>query len=118
MAVRRGWKHAVESGYTCGAQHVHYVDEMPAVLADLGPTCLHLLVGENTDSGRPTKKAHFQGIDDFTLEEDSLFDVITECRVVYLFLCRGRQLPHHTIAHAIEIWSSHAACSSLSFGTC
>ena len=59
-----------------------YVDEMAAVLADLAPTCLHLLVGENTDSGKPTQKAHFEGISAFTLEQESLFDVITECRVV------------------------------------
>lgn len=35
-------------------QHVYYVDEMAAVLADLGPAALHLLSGTNTDSGRKT----------------------------------------------------------------
>lgn len=63
------------------AQYVHYVDEMPAVLADLGNR-LHLLAGTNTDSGRPTKEASFEGIADFELERESLFDVLTECRVV------------------------------------
>ncbi len=63
-------------------QHVFYVDEMAAVLADLAPTCLHLLVGKNTDSGKPTQMAHFEGISAFTLEQESLFDIITECRVV------------------------------------
>lgn len=62
-------------------QHVYYVDEMAAVLADLGPTALHLLSGVNTDSGRKTQEASFEGISDFELERDSLFDVVTECRV-------------------------------------
>jgi hypothetical protein len=35
-------------------QHVYYVDEMAAVLADMGPAALHLLSGTNTDSGRKT----------------------------------------------------------------
>lgn len=55
---------------------------MAAVLADLGPPALHLLSGVNTDSGRRTRAAAFEGVDDFELERESLFDVITECRVV------------------------------------
>lgn len=62
-------------------QYVHYVDEMPAVLADLGNR-LHVLSGTNTDSGRATKEASFEGIANFELERDTLFDVLTECRVV------------------------------------
>lgn len=62
-------------------QHVFYMDEMKAVLEELGPSCLHLLVGENTDSGKSTQKAHFDGISNFKIDEESLFDVITECRV-------------------------------------
>lgn len=60
---------------------MHYVDEMAAVLADLGNQ-LHVLSGTNTDSGRPTTEATFQGIADFELEKETLFDVLTECRVV------------------------------------
>ena len=60
---------------------MHYVDEMPAVLADLG-TRLQVLHGTNTDSGRSTKEASFEGISDFEVERDTLFDVLTECRVV------------------------------------
>ena len=62
-------------------QYVHYVDEMAVVLADLGSR-LHVLSGINTDSGRPTTEASFPGIADFDLEKETLFDVLTECRVV------------------------------------
>ena len=62
-------------------QYVHYVDEMPAVLADLSNR-LHVLSGTNTDSGRATKEAEFEGIAEFEVERDTLFDVLTECRVV------------------------------------
>lgn len=60
---------------------MHYVDEMPAVLADLSNR-LHVLVGTNTDSGRPALEATFEGIAAFEVEKDTLFDVLTECRVV------------------------------------
>ena len=33
-------------------------------------------------SSRATKEADFTGIDQFNLEKDLLFDVLTECRVV------------------------------------
>lgn len=62
-------------------QYVHFVDEMPAVLADLSDR-LHVLVGTNTDSGRPVLEATFEGISEFVVEKDTLFDVLTECRVV------------------------------------
>jgi hypothetical protein len=39
---------------SCAVQHVYYMDEMAAVLADMGPAALHLLSGTNTDSGRKT----------------------------------------------------------------
>jgi hypothetical protein len=41
-------------------QHVYYVDEMAAVLADLGPSALHVLSGTNTDSGRKTPVTGFR----------------------------------------------------------
>ena len=62
-------------------QYVHYVDEMPQVLADLSKR-LHVLAGTNTDSGRSVKEATFQGIAAFEVEKDILFDILTECRVV------------------------------------
>ena len=68
----------------CGVQHVHYVDEMKDVLADLG-TKLHVMSGTNTDSGRAVTPPAFEGIADFKVETDTLFDVLTECRVVRLW---------------------------------
>ena len=54
---------------------------MKDVLADLGDR-LHLLAGTNTDSGRATVPATFEGVADFKVEKETLFDVLTECRVV------------------------------------
>ena len=50
-------------------------------MADLGDK-LHVLSGTNTDSGRATVPAAFEGIADFKVEKETLFDVLTECRVV------------------------------------
>ena len=66
-------------------QHVHYVDEMKEVLADLGNK-LHVLSGTNTDSERAVTPAAFEGIDDFKIETDTLFEALTECRVVRYLL--------------------------------
>ncbi|KAA6426409.1 MAG: xaa-Pro dipeptidase [Trebouxia sp. A1-2] len=60
---------------------VHYVEDMPKVLAQLQPVSVHLLSGTNTDSSRATLEADFTGIDQFNLEKDLLFNVLTECRV-------------------------------------
>ena len=60
---------------------MHYVDEMAAVLADLGNR-LHVLTGTNTDSGRAVAEVSFEGIAAFEVEKETLFDVLTECRVV------------------------------------
>ncbi len=80
-----------------GLQHVHYVDEMKDVLADLGNK-LHVLSGTNTDSGRPVTPAAFDGIADFRVETDTLFDVLTECRVVR-FGSRERRLSEGSVCN-------------------
>ena len=54
-SLQRPWpSHSMRDPGSCAVQHVHYVDEMAAVLADMGPAALHLLSGTNTDSGRKT----------------------------------------------------------------
>lgn len=58
---------------------------MKDVLVDLGDR-LHVLSGTNTDSGRATVPAAFEGVADFQVEKDTLFDVLTECRVVSWFV--------------------------------
>ena len=83
-------------------QYVYYVDEMPAVLADLGSR-LHVLSGTNTDSGRATKEATFEGIAEFELERESLFDVLTECRVV-------RSQDHSAEIWCLQHWASTLSC--------
>lgn len=52
--------HSMTGRDSCAVQHVYYVDEMAAVLADMGPAALHLLSGTNTDSGRKTTVCIFQ----------------------------------------------------------
>ena len=64
---------------------VSYVDEMPTVLKQSG-SILHVLHGENTDSERPVIGASFDGIDDFEVEREALFDVVTNARVVRIVL--------------------------------
>ncbi|EFJ47271.1 hypothetical protein VOLCADRAFT_61655, partial [Volvox carteri f. nagariensis] len=64
-----------------GVDAVHYVDEMSEVLRGLAPPCLHVLHGVNTDSGLqvPHPAAPNTGI---PLDMDTLFDIITEHRVI------------------------------------
>jgi len=64
-----------------GVDEVHYVDEMAAVLRAAEPPCLHTLAGTNTDSGRATAPAQFEGMDAFEVETACLHFVLTECRV-------------------------------------
>ncbi|KAK9815595.1 hypothetical protein WJX72_006529 [[Myrmecia] bisecta] len=65
-----------------GVSEVHYVDEMASVLQQLKPAALHVLNGVNSDSGRRTQAASFEGMDEFNVDiSDTLFEVLMECRV-------------------------------------
>lgn len=55
--------------------------EIAAAVTALAPSSLLLLDGENTDSKRRAKPAHFEGIDAFASEKALLWPAITECRV-------------------------------------
>ncbi|GFR50246.1 hypothetical protein Agub_g12432, partial [Astrephomene gubernaculifera] len=64
-----------------GVDAVHYLDEMVEVIRGMGPpSCLHVLRGRNTDSDLPVgpPAPPLEGV---PLETDTLFDVLTECRV-------------------------------------
>jgi Xaa-Pro dipeptidase len=69
-------KYAVDS--------VYYTDEISQVLKDLNPPKILLLNGVNTDSGKTTVKASFEGIENFAqiIDEKILHPIITECRVI------------------------------------
>ncbi|KAH7285494.1 hypothetical protein KP509_33G031100 [Ceratopteris richardii] len=65
---------------------VLYVDEMKDFLNEHGrvssDSVLYLLHGLNTDSGNYSKPAHFEGIDNFKTDLDTLHPILTECRVI------------------------------------
>ena len=64
---------------------VHYVGDMKKVLSTMAnggkPTLLTLL-GENTDSGKTTRTAAFDGISEFDTNSTVLHPVISELRVI------------------------------------
>jgi Xaa-Pro dipeptidase len=62
---------------------VHYVDELENVFQELVGTTKLILVlnGLNTDSGKESKAAHFEGIEKFHLDKTTLHPIISECRV-------------------------------------
>ncbi|KAJ8719684.1 hypothetical protein PYW08_011859 [Mythimna loreyi] len=61
---------------------VHYVDELQKVLKSLNPEKLLTLSGPNTDSGLTAKEAVFEGIDEFKVDNETLFPIIAELRVI------------------------------------
>ncbi|XP_028156506.1 xaa-Pro dipeptidase isoform X2 [Ostrinia furnacalis] len=65
-----------------GVDEVHYVDEIRDVLKSLKPEVLLTLSGTNTDSGLTAKEAVFEGIDEFKVDNEILFPIIAELRVI------------------------------------
>jgi len=61
---------------------VYYVDEISKALKDLKADPLLLLNGLNTDSGKKSRPAAFDGIAEFKVNHDLLHREIVECRVV------------------------------------
>ncbi|XP_022119011.2 xaa-Pro dipeptidase [Pieris rapae] len=61
---------------------VHYVENIAKVLKSLNPEKLLTLSGPNTDSGLTAKEAVFEGIDEFTVDNEILFPTIAELRVI------------------------------------
>jgi Xaa-Pro dipeptidase len=62
---------------------VYYVDELENVFQELVGTTKLILVlnGLNTDSGKESKAAHFEGIEKFHVDKTTLHSIISECRV-------------------------------------
>ncbi|XP_017884511.1 xaa-Pro dipeptidase [Ceratina calcarata] len=61
---------------------VRYTDEIAAVLKSKQVTLLLTLRGQNSDSGLETKEAVFDGIDQFNVDNHTLYPEICECRVI------------------------------------
>lgn len=64
-----------------GVARVHYLDEMPLVLNQLRPSALLVMNGVNSDSRATFKQPAFEGIDQFKVNSDILYDIIANCRV-------------------------------------
>lgn len=65
-----------------GVDEVHYVNDIAEVLASLKPELLLTLKGLNTDSGKITREAAFDGIGKFKVDNKLLYPEIVECRVL------------------------------------
>ncbi|BDA48705.1 Xaa-Pro dipeptidase [Coccomyxa sp. Obi] len=61
---------------------VFYTDEIAQRLAALDPPQLHVLSGVNSDSGRKTEEASFDGLDQFKVDRDVLHDILAGCRSI------------------------------------
>ena len=69
--------------YRYRVDEVRYVDEMPDVLAAMGsnsPTLL-TLNGVNSDSGKSTRSAAFDGMSKFRVNPTALHPIMSELRV-------------------------------------
>lgn len=60
---------------------VHFADKIAQVLKDKKPSQLMTLHGLNSDSGKYSKEAVFEGIREFTVNNEILHPEISECRV-------------------------------------
>ncbi|CAG7717380.1 unnamed protein product, partial [Allacma fusca] len=60
---------------------VHFVDEIAEKLESMAPESLLTLNGTNSDSGKQSLEAVFDGISKFKVDNETLFDHIAECRV-------------------------------------
>lgn len=61
---------------------VQYVDQLDSFFTDRSPKTIYTLNGQNTDSGLFAKPATFTGIEKHAVDQNTLFPVIAECRVI------------------------------------
>ena len=66
-----------------GVDGVHYVDDMASTLSSMvgSKGTLYVLHGLNTDSQNYSKPANFPGMEDFRVDKEALWPIITELRV-------------------------------------
>jgi len=60
---------------------VYFTNQIKDILSDKKPIQLLTLKGRNSDSGKFTKEAAFDGVSEFKYNNKILFPVISECRV-------------------------------------
>eukprot|EP00916_Digyalum_oweni_P001781 GHVL01003433.1.p1 GENE.GHVL01003433.1~~GHVL01003433.1.p1 ORF type:complete len:499 (+),score=45.55 GHVL01003433.1:1-1497(+) len=70
-----------EFRYRYGVDEVHFADKIAQVLTGKKPSVLLTLHGKNSDSGKYSQEAVFEGIGQFKVNNQLLHPEITECRV-------------------------------------
>ncbi|KAF2882314.1 hypothetical protein ILUMI_23879 [Ignelater luminosus] len=63
-------------------ENVYYSDTIADVLTNLNPSALLIMNGVNSDSGLDFTEPYFEGIENFTLEREILYNEIADLRVV------------------------------------
>jgi len=61
---------------------VKYVDELASFFAAYQPETIYVTRGLNSDSGNYAKEAHFDGIENYSVNNEKLFKEVVECRVI------------------------------------
>lgn len=64
-----------------GVEEVHFADKIVHVLTNKNPPVLLTLCGQNSDSGKYSQEAVFEGIGSFKVNNEILHHEISECRV-------------------------------------
>lgn len=65
-----------------GVDEVHYVSDIANVISSMKPDVLYTLHGRNSDSGKETQEAVFEGISSFNVDNKLMYPVMSECRVI------------------------------------
>lgn len=61
---------------------VKYVEEIPGHIQNRNPSVIYVNKGVNSDSGKTCEPATFEGIENYNVDEDTLYECICECRVI------------------------------------
>ncbi len=107
---------------------VHFVDEIPKVLEQMndGSSTLLTLHGTNTDSGKTTRAAAFDGISKFKVDDRALFPIIAELRVIKTemelqalrYITKVSSDAHKIVMRAIKPGMKEYQCESLFLNHC
>lgn len=61
---------------------VEYVDDISEYFSKKKPSCILTLKGVNSDSDLPSLEASFEGIEEFKVDDETLYPIISELRVL------------------------------------
>lgn len=105
---------------------VRFVDEIKSRLADFTDSALLLLNGTNSDSGKQTRPAAFDGISEFKTDSSALYPVICELRAiktdmemeVLRFIARASSVAHKHVMRTIKPGMKEYQCESAFMNFC